>query len=78
MQITILPSSDMSDEELDANLVMIIRAHCDRGTKAVRTMINEQFPDVSEKRLKASTARIAQKGFVVNDAEWRRYLTGRT
>lgn len=77
MHVTVLPSSDMSDEELDANLVMIIRAHCDKGAKTVREMINEQFPDISEKRLKASTARIAQKGFVVNDAEWRRNLIDR-
>ena len=66
-------ADDMTDEELDAQLAMIIRAHADRGTTAVRKMIDEQFPEVPETRLRASTHRLAERGFAVSDGEWRRH-----
>lgn len=73
MNIVWQGTEGMSDEELDAQMAMIIRAQSEFGATAVRRAIDAQFPDVEESRLKASTARLAQRGFAVSDAEFRAY-----
>lgn len=73
MNVIMSPSTDITDEELDAQLAMIIRAQAERGRTAVRDAIDRQFPDVPTERLKASTGRLAQRGFAVSDADWHQY-----
>lgn len=73
LNVIVQSTEGMTDAELDALLAMIIRAHADRGATAVRKLIDEQFPEVPEPRLRASTRRLAERGFAVGDADYRRY-----